>query len=57
MLARGDFFGEGCLAGQPIRIATASAMTEVAVVRVELQAMIGPLTSRRASRSVSWRIC
>ena len=43
MLARGDFFGEGCLAGQPIRIATASAMTEVAVVRVELQAMIGLL--------------
>src|SRR4026207_1274472 len=27
MLGRGDFFGEGCLAGQPVRMATASATT------------------------------
>jgi CRP/FNR family transcriptional regulator, cyclic AMP receptor protein len=43
MLGRGDFFGEGCLAGQPLRMATASAMTEVSVVRVERQVMIGLL--------------
>ena len=43
MLAHGDFFGEGCLAGQPIRMATASAMTEVSVVRVERHIMIGLL--------------
>ena len=43
MLGRGDFFGEGCLAGQPVRMATASAVTEVSVVRVERQAMIGLL--------------
>jgi CRP/FNR family transcriptional regulator, cyclic AMP receptor protein len=43
MLGRGDFFGEGCLAGQPLRMATASAMTEVSVVRGERQVMIGLL--------------
>jgi CRP/FNR family cyclic AMP-dependent transcriptional regulator len=40
MLGPGDFFGEGCLAGQPVRMATASAMTEVSVVRIEKQAMM-----------------
>jgi CRP-like cAMP-binding protein len=43
MLARGDFFGEGCLAGQPVRMATASAMSDVSVVRVERQAMVALL--------------
>jgi CRP/FNR family transcriptional regulator, cyclic AMP receptor protein len=38
-----DFFGEGCLAGQPRRMATASAMTDCSVMRVEKQAMIGVL--------------
>ncbi len=28
MLGPGDFFGEGCLAGQPRRLATVAAMTE-----------------------------
>jgi CRP/FNR family cyclic AMP-dependent transcriptional regulator len=46
MLGRGDFFGEGCLAGQPVRMATASAVTEVSVVRVERQAMIRLLQER-----------
>jgi CRP/FNR family cyclic AMP-dependent transcriptional regulator len=46
MLGRGDFFGEGCLAGQPVRMATASAVTEVSVVRVERQAMIRLLHER-----------
>jgi len=43
MLGRGDFFGEGCLAGQPVRMATASALTDVSIVRVERRAMIGLL--------------
>jgi CRP/FNR family cyclic AMP-dependent transcriptional regulator len=43
VLGRGDFFGEGCLAGQPIRMATASAMTDASVVRVERPAMVGLL--------------
>ena len=46
MLGRGDFFGEGCLAGQPVRMATASAMNEVSVVRVERQAMVELLHER-----------
>ena len=46
LLDRGDFFGEGCLAGQPVRMATASAMTDVGVVRVEKQAMMRLLHER-----------
>ena len=32
--ATGDFFGEGCLTGQPRRLATVSAMTECVIVRI-----------------------
>jgi CRP/FNR family cyclic AMP-dependent transcriptional regulator len=46
ILGPGDFFGEGGLAGQPIRMATASALTEVSVVRVERQVMIRLLHER-----------
>jgi CRP-like cAMP-binding protein len=46
VLGPGDFFGEGGLAGQTVRMATASAMTEVSVVRVERQAMIRLLHER-----------
>ena len=46
MLGRGDFFGEGCLAGQPVRMATASAVSDVAVVRVERRTMIALLQER-----------
>jgi CRP/FNR family cyclic AMP-dependent transcriptional regulator len=46
MLGPGDFFGEGCLAGQPLRMATAAATTEASVVRVDRQAMIGLLHER-----------
>ncbi len=31
----GDFFGEGCLAGQPLRMSTATAMTDCSVMKVE----------------------
>jgi CRP/FNR family transcriptional regulator, cyclic AMP receptor protein len=34
------FFGEGCLAGQPRRIATATALTDCALMRIEKSAMI-----------------
>ena len=36
-----DFFGEGCLGLQPTRLATASAMTDAAIVRIEKAAIIG----------------
>jgi len=40
MLRAGDFFGEGCLAGQPLHIASAVATTEADIIRVEKSAMI-----------------
>jgi CRP/FNR family transcriptional regulator, cyclic AMP receptor protein len=40
LLGPGDFFGEGCLAGQPLRMATATAMTEASIARVAKQTMI-----------------
>jgi CRP/FNR family cyclic AMP-dependent transcriptional regulator len=43
LLAPGDFFGEGCLAGQPLRMATATALTDVSVVRVPKPTMIRAL--------------
>src|SRR5947209_10180060 len=35
LLSPGDFFGEGCLAGQANRKCTATAMTECVTVRLE----------------------
>jgi CRP/FNR family transcriptional regulator, cyclic AMP receptor protein len=35
LLGAGDFFGEGCLAGQQVRMATARGMTDCAIVRLE----------------------
>ena len=40
ILNSGFFFGEGCLTGQPLRMATAEAMTECTIVRVEKSVMI-----------------
>ena len=43
MLHAGDFFGEGCLAGQPVHMASAVAMAEAEVVRIEKSAMVSLL--------------
>ena len=40
ILGAGDFCGEGCLAGQPLRIATATALTESVVMRLEKAAIV-----------------
>jgi CRP/FNR family cyclic AMP-dependent transcriptional regulator len=40
ILGPGDFCGEGCLAGQPRRMATAAAMTESVITRVDKAVMI-----------------
>jgi CRP-like cAMP-binding protein len=40
LLGPDEFCGEGCLAGQPRRIATATAMTKCEIMRVEKGAMI-----------------
>ena len=34
LLGTGNFFGEGCLTGQPLRLATVSTMTECVIVRI-----------------------
>ena len=36
----GDFFGEGCLTGQPLRLATAVAMTESVIMRLDKVAIV-----------------
>ena len=43
MLERGNFFGEGCLAGQLVRMATATSLDHSSIVRIEKQAMIDVL--------------
>src|SRR6266436_7008279 len=45
MFGVGDFCGEGCLAGQPLRIATAKAIEESKIMRLEKAAMINLLHS------------
>ena len=40
MLGPGDFFGEGALAGQTVRIGTATAVVPTSVLIIEKQAMI-----------------
>jgi CRP-like cAMP-binding protein len=40
MLGPGDFFGEGALAGQPVRIGTATAVTASSVLIIEKEAMV-----------------
>jgi CRP-like cAMP-binding protein len=43
ILPQSSFFGEGCLAGQPLRMATASADQKSTIVRVEKRAMVALL--------------
>jgi CRP/FNR family transcriptional regulator, cyclic AMP receptor protein len=40
ILNEGDFFGEGCLTGQPLRMCTATAMTNCSVMRIDKKAMM-----------------
>ena len=40
LLETGNFFGEGCLNGQPRRLATASALTDSSVLRIAKTEMI-----------------
>ncbi|MEJ0011679.1 MAG: Crp/Fnr family transcriptional regulator [Bauldia sp.] len=40
LFAPGDFFGEGCLAGQPMRMATALATTAASIARIEKATMV-----------------
>ncbi|HEX2524143.1 MAG TPA: Crp/Fnr family transcriptional regulator [Terriglobia bacterium] len=48
ILGDGDFFGEGCLAGRRLRIATATAMTDCTLARVERPLMARMLHEQHA---------
>src|SRR6202162_5620747 len=39
ILNEGDFFGEGCLTGQALRMCSATAMTDCSVMRIEKKSM------------------
>jgi CRP/FNR family transcriptional regulator, cyclic AMP receptor protein len=40
ILGPGDFLGEGCLAAQPVRLATATTISNCSIIRLEKAAMI-----------------
>ena len=48
VLGPGDFFGEGCMAGQPIRIGTATAISATTALVIEKKEMIRVLHSEHA---------
>ena len=48
MLGPGDFFGEGCLAGQALRMGTATALTRSVVLRIAKARMMHLLTRETA---------
>ena len=48
ILDSGDFFGEGCLAGQPLRMASATAVTDCTLVRLEKSLMVRLLHEQHA---------
>jgi CRP/FNR family cyclic AMP-dependent transcriptional regulator len=43
MLNEGDFFGEGCLTGQRLRLCSATAMTDCSVMRIDKKSMMDVL--------------
>jgi CRP/FNR family transcriptional regulator, cyclic AMP receptor protein len=52
MLSAGDFFGEGCLAGQPLRISTVAALVDSSITRLEKTAVIRVLHEEPAFSEV-----
>ena len=57
MLGPGDFFGEGCLAGQPLRMGTATAVMRTTLLRVPKRDMVRMLHDIRNSPTGSLRTC
>ena len=48
VLNKGDFLGEGCLAGQPLRLFSATAMTDCTVMRIDKRSMMEVLHREHA---------
>ena len=48
VLNDGSFFGEGCLAGQPLRMCSATAMTDCTLMRIDKKSMMEVLHREHA---------
>jgi CRP/FNR family cyclic AMP-dependent transcriptional regulator len=48
MLGLGEFFGEGCLAGQPVRMGTATATSDCTILLVDKEQMVRLLHKQHA---------
>jgi CRP/FNR family cyclic AMP-dependent transcriptional regulator len=48
ILSEGDFFGEGCLTGQPLRLCSATAMTDCSVMKIDKKSMVEVLRREHA---------
>ncbi len=48
ILGAGDFFGEGCIAGQPVRMATATTIEPSAIVRIRKKDLVRVLHEEHA---------
>src|SRR6202158_4243030 len=48
ILNKGDFFGEGCLTGQPLRLCSATAMTDCSVMKIDKTSMVDVLHREHA---------
>ncbi len=48
ILNEGEFFGEGCLTGQPLRLCSATAMTDCSVMRIDKKSMMEVLHREHA---------
>ena len=48
ILSEGEFFGDGCLAGQPLRVDSATAITDCKLLQIDKEAMMLALHSGQA---------
>jgi hypothetical protein len=57
ILSVGDFFGELCLAGYPLRMSTAVALTASSIRAIKKEKMLQILRKRNKTSNSWWRIC
>jgi len=57
ILGAGDFFGEGCLAGQPLRISTVAAIATQKSLAWTRRPWSGSCTASQPSPNFSWSTC
>jgi CRP/FNR family cyclic AMP-dependent transcriptional regulator len=57
ILEPGQFFGEGCLNGHPLHIATTTAMEDCVITEISKTARLQRSKASRNSLNCLWRIC